>query len=222
MALCWNIPSSKLDGDLAWSPERYSADRFGRVGRPEASVLLSQLVRLEKGTFAPTKAPKTEGTYCVLDTNHAYEGRIQFRGNPVAASEIGSVKRPIRHGNVIISRLRTYLRQVAYVDHDFTNDFEGRVLCSTEFYVLAALDSDDISYLVPFLLTSHPQQIFLNSQEGGHHPRMPYSTLLGLSIPREIFERRQEIGERFRNALRMIRASEEIQSHIAEDCQKFG
>jgi hypothetical protein len=214
MAVFWKIPPTEFDADQAWSPERYSSSFSSKTGCAD-SLLLGELVQLERATLDPAKVGDLERKFCVLDTNHAYEGRIQFRGRAVAATEIGSVKRPIRSGNIIISRLRTYLRQVALVDDDFISSFSDSVICSTEFYVLSSRSSEDIAYLVPYLLSPLAQELFARAQEGGHHPRMQHSALTGLGLPLSVYERRKELSGQVREGIRLVREAERIQSSLA-------
>ena len=174
MAVCWRLPPSRFDEESAWSPERYSPERAQQQALAENSVPLAKLVSFRKETFNPVRSGVDQaGSFIVLDTNHAYEGRVQFRGQSVPATSVGSIKRPLKPGYVIVSRLRTYLRQVALIDNALLDGFDGGVLCSTEFYVLAPISDADIAFLVPFLLSAPVQKVFAAAEEGGHHPRIP-------------------------------------------------
>jgi hypothetical protein len=67
--------------------------------------------------------------YLILDTSDAREGIVICRKDPVLSSEIGSTKKALQPNDVIISRLRPYLRQVAFVDadvHNWTSSFCAR------------------------------------------------------------------------------------------------
>ena len=67
-------------------------------------------------------------------------------------------------GDVIISRLRPYLRQVAFVDSDIRGyELSATILCSTEFFVLRAIEQESIAFLVPFLLSQSTQQVLAAS-----------------------------------------------------------
>lgn len=211
MALCWNMPLSRLDADAAWSPERYSPSRMQHHALAVNSVPISSLITLQKGTFDPARSEDEWGEYIVLDTNHAYEGRIQFRSRPVGIKDAGSVKRPVANGQIIVSRLRTYLRQVALIDH-FYPGFNGLIVCSSEFYVLAPRGDDDIGFLVPFLLSPEVQAIFSNAQEGGHHPRMHSNVLMELRVPQQVVDARAELSDQFRRGLSLMREGELLQA----------
>ena len=128
----------------------------------------------------------------VLDTGNAQEGFLLSRRTPVPQSEIGSTKKRVRPGDVR-SRLRPYLRQVAYVDEALANG-EIVLLCSTEFFVLRSHDDRCIAFLVPFLLSEPVQQVLALSQEGGHHPRFSETTLRSLPLPTGIDAIRDEVS----------------------------
>lgn len=222
MAVCWRLPPSSFDEDPAWSPERYSPERAQQQELAENSVPLASLVSFMKGTFNPCgNRGNKPASFIVLDTNHAYEGRVQFRGRSVPATGVGSIKRPLKPGYVIVSRLRTYLRQVALIDDDLLNGFDGGVLCSTEFYVLAPIDDEDIAFLVPFLLSAPVQKAFTAAEEGGHHPRIPPDVLLKLAVPLTIIRERDDISRRVRQSVQLIRNGENIMLGLHADTAKL-
>ena len=222
MAVCWHLPPSNFDGESIWSPERYSPERAQQQALTESSVSLAKLVSFRKETFNPGSAGTDRtGSFIVLDTNHAYEGRIQFRGQAVPIAGVGSIKRPLKPGYVIVSRLRTYLRQVALVDNEFLDGFGGGLLCSTEFYVLAPIDDTDIAFLVPFLLSGPVQKAFAAAEEGGHHPRIPPDVLLNLAVPLNIIRERDDISRRVRQSVQLIRDGERIMVGLHADTAKL-
>src|SRR5258706_5320124 len=120
MAICWNATIGQLDTESVFAPERYSAKRNAHLLETTETVPLHEIAQLIKSTANPAQTDPV-GNYIVLDTNHAVEGRIQFNSQPVKGDTVGSVKRPVQAGSVMISRLRTYLRQVAFVDNGFTD-----------------------------------------------------------------------------------------------------
>ena len=218
MAICWYMSPTGFDSESAWSPERYSPERTQQQTLATNSVPLADLVILQKETFNPSAKGNDSGSYVVLDTTHAYEGRIQFRGKPVSIDGVGSIKRPLQPGYVIISRLRTYLRQVALVDDAFTGGVDAMMLCSTEFYVLAPKNrTSDIAFLVPYLLSAPVQKAFAAAEEGGHHPRIQPDVLLNIAVPRSLIEKRDDFSRRFRKSIKFIRQGEELLAELHTD-----
>jgi hypothetical protein len=132
----------------------------------------------------------------VLDTTHATEGFIRVTKGKAADQSIKSAKKRVRPGDVIISRLRPYLRQVAYLTPRLfhSGDKERVVLCSTEFFVLRGHAHESIAFLAPLLLSRSHQEILSVSQEGGHHPRFTADTLLGLAVDPELAARKDSVS----------------------------
>ena len=114
-----------------------------------------------------------------FNTSDAMGGYLRVPSNP---EQLNSNKKVLKTGDVIISRLRPYLRQVAYVD----TDSNSQLCASTEFYVLRARNNESIAFLVPFLLSEAAQTVFANSVEGSQHPRFKEEDILNLVIPSEL------------------------------------
>ena len=94
-----------------------------------------------------------------------------------------SVKKMVRAGDVLISRLRSYLRQVAIVPPVIK-----QAAVSTEFIVLHQKEQRNIAFLMPFLLSAPVQTILAWSQDGNEHPRYNEAVLLGLPIPNSVLD----------------------------------
>lgn len=88
-----------------------------------------------------------------------------------------SAKKKAKRGDVIISRLRSYLRQVAIIPNDIDT-----ALLSTEFIVLRSRSTKDVSFLVPYMLSEPIQTILAWSQDGNEHPRFNEQILLSLTV----------------------------------------
>ncbi|MGE3935321.1 MAG: hypothetical protein AB7F67_18815 [Rhodospirillaceae bacterium] len=211
MAICWTSAVTQLDNAAVLAPERYSTRRSALSVELRDTVALTDLARLVRITVNPAHRNTADQPFIVLDTTHAVEGRIYFSGAPTMGAEVGSVKRPLANGNVIVSRLRTYLKQIALVDDELLQRFKAQVVCSTEFYILEPKEpGEDIAFLVPFLLSDSVQTAFKQSQEGGHHPRIHQSVLMDLRLPNTILRQRNELSLQLRSAIRETRKGEEI------------
>jgi len=199
------ISLNKLDDGLVLIPERYDPRRYnknhtGTLISDVASVVNDQ-VKLKKRS--------DKDLYLVLDTSDASDGFIRSKKEPVPLSDIKSAKKIIRAGDVIISRLRPYLRQVAYVDSLLSESYgkEVFIVCSTEFYVLRSKGENSIAFLVPFLLSDVQQEIFSLSQEGGHHPRFSHDTLEKIAIPDSLIKNRTEISKAVESSVEKARSA---------------
>ncbi len=191
---------SELDDGLVLAPERYDPRRRLR-STADGHVLLSELVSEVRETVH--SGTPGLGAVVVADTTHARDGVLAVSRDATPAQSLGSSKKRIRPGDVIISRLRPYLRQVAYIDQG-----ARATVVSSEFLVLRPLDGAPIAFLAPFLLSSPVQTALAAAQEGGHHPRFSAATLLALPVPRALVERREELSEVVERAMQQRREAD--------------
>jgi hypothetical protein len=170
-----------LAGAWVLAPERYDPRRALELS---CGRTLGELVTVSGRNVRPARDGDGRPVL-VLDTSHAYEGHVLDRGAPVAPSTVRGAKRDLRPGDVLVSRLRPYLRQVAFVDAALFARAPGgnHVVASTEFYVLRGRDGFEAAALVPFLLSAPVQAALAAAQEGGHHPRVGRRALTDLPVP---------------------------------------
>lgn len=183
-----------LGDEVVLAPERHLVDRGD--GTP-----LGELVVLRNERFDPKAASAAP---IVVDTTHARDGLLDVAAaaRVTETSPARSAKKRALPGDVIVSRLRPYLRQIALVT--------AEVGVSTEFYVLAPRrSSDDLAWLLPFLLSDPVQERLAASQEGGHHPRVPTTSLLGIAVPVDVLRTRSKTSTAVRGALERLYAAQE-------------
>ncbi len=207
MAVFSTRPLERLARGLIFAPERYDPRRS--LPSLDGDQPLGDLVQLARNTVSPRSAPKR---CLVVDTTHARCGILALDRGPV--DSIGSTKKLAKPGDLIISRLRPYLRQVAWIDPEAPGREEGLpLLCSTEFYVLSPRVGDggntpSIAFLVPYLLSEAVQSALAAAQEGGHHPRFDADTLLELPVPASLLDERETISREVAEACRAYRRSD--------------
>lgn len=131
--------------------------------------------------FVPDRAPpeKLVRNYDVTD---ALVPLLDAEKEPQTAGEIGSVKKTLKDGDVAISRLRAYLKEVAVVR---TGDDVPSV-GSSEFIVLrpkAGQANISPETLMVFLRATPAQSILQWCQDGSQHPRFSEGDLLSIPVP---------------------------------------
>ncbi len=188
---------AELAPDYVLAPERHVL-AAGAVNAGDG-VLLGELVVERRERIDP----QTAADAVVLDTTHARDGILDVAGALRDGAGTKSAKKRVVAGDLVVSRLRPYLRQIALVHASALAIAGARPLAlSTEFYVLAARDSDDdLAFLVPFLLSKGTQAALAGAQEGGHHPRVPRSSLFALHVPRAVLRARARISRAMNEAL---------------------
>ena len=194
-----------LGDGLVLAPERFDPRRQVEV---VARCCLSGLVDIVAENVS-ARSWKSPGAVLILDTTHAYEGFVVLRHHPVPPASMGSAKRLVQAGDVIISRLRPYLRQVALVDEAlFQLCRRGNaVAASTEFFVLRGRTGFEAAGLVPFLLSQPVQAALAAGQEGGHHPRFRQELLLSLPVPDQVTRGSDKVARKMRSLAAAVRNS---------------
>jgi hypothetical protein len=131
--------------------------------------------------FVPDRAPpeKLVRNYDVTD---ALVPLLDAEKEPQTAGEIGSIKKTLQDGDVAISRLRAYLKEVAVVR---TGDDIPSV-GSSEFIVLrpkAGQAHISPETFMVFLRATPAQTILKWCQDGSQHPRFSERDLLSIPVP---------------------------------------
>ena len=199
MAICILKSNKQLGVNFILTPERYNPRRRMSIDN-EDTILMSEIVEIVNDII--TKKQAQGKSIIQINTSDAMGGYLNI--NSEVNDSINSNKKILRKGDVIISRLRPYLRQVAYVDED-RKEILG---ASTEFFVIRARNNESIAYLVPFLLSQPAQLVFENSVEGSQHPRFKEEDVLNLKIPKNIYRERANISKRVIEAIESYRSYE--------------
>jgi len=216
MAQSTVISVARLDAGLILAPERYDPRRSS----PSCpGVPIGELAQIIGDTVAPALSGGNMPAL-ILDTGDAQEGVIRATKRYQTLADIGSAKKRVQPGDVIISRLRPYLRQVAFVDAAiFTHSGKpAEVVCSTEFYVLRARDEHSFAFVVPFLLSAPVQKQLAAAQEGGHHPRFNHNALRAIVVPASLLELRNPVSAEVERAVTMFRQSEQALIGLCTKC----
>ena len=109
------------------------------------------------------------------DVTDALVPILDAEKEPSSAEDIGSMKKVLRDGDVAMSRLRAYLKEIAVVRTS------GNIISvgSSEFIVLRPKDNIISPETLMVFLRSAPVQTILKwCQDGSQHPRFSESDLL--------------------------------------------
>ena len=183
-----------LAPDYVLAPERHVALAQAGDGIPLGDLVEERRERID---------PDRERSAVVLDTSHARDGLLDVAGALRDEAGTKSAKKRALPGDLVVSRLRPYLRQIALIHPRALTVIPRRPLAlSPEFYVLfPRAGGDDLAFLLPFLLSPAAQAILASAQEGGHHPRVPRSSLLALRLPLELVRDRKRTSRAVNAAL---------------------
>lgn len=142
-----------------------------------------------------------------------------------APEEIASTKKCIAAGDLVVSRLRSYLQEIAVV---LPSDDGITAVASTEFIVLRPKEGTTLTVeaLLIYLRSRLPQIVFKWSQDGSNHPRFDERELLNLPVPRALITDqavyhtavRQMVKQRQR-ATRLLEAAKRAVEIAIEDSE---
>lgn len=109
----------------------------------------------------------------------------------LSSEDVGSAKKVFSKNDVLISRLRPYLKEVSFIWFN-----EKMKLASTEFIVLRSKSKDYYQeVLFSFLISKPVQNMLLWSVTGTEHPRFHEEYLLNLMLPNFSSELQKRIKE---------------------------
>lgn len=212
---------SDLGDTFVLAPERYDLrrDSLQSNAGKDSRLAIKDFAEVIRIAINPKSKKIGNDRKCiVLDTCDAREGILIGRKISLKMSDLGSQKKSLKQGDVIISRLRPYLRQVAYVDDAFaTAHGDVEITCSTEFFILRSLSNKSIAFLVSYLLSKPVQVVLAASQEGGHHPRFNEEALLALPIPQDVLDRSAGTSKAILDSVSLYRRSEEMMHKLINE-----
>lgn len=114
------------------------------------------------------------------DLSDALSPFLDASKQPTDVELIASTKKVIQAGDLVVSRLRSYLKEIAVV---LPSD-NTRMVASSEFIVLRPrAESFPTEVLMVYLRSVLPQVVFKWSQDGSNHPRFNEKELLALPLP---------------------------------------
>lgn len=185
------LTAGRLDSDF-FAPARYATLKK-LAAMPHR--LLSECCDPIRDLLDPTK---TQDIAVVrnFDVTDALKPSLDDSKEIVEVSELGSTKKIMKPGDVAISRLRSYLRQIAVVRTSKSVPTVG----STEFIVLRPKKGISPELLQVFLRSQPVQTILKYCQEGNQHPRFGESNLLEIPFPVVLLEHSEEIIAHIRQA----------------------
>jgi type I restriction enzyme, S subunit len=119
--------------------------------------------------------------------------------------DLGSAKKAFQKGDVVVSRLRSYLKEIAIVKS--SNYCVG----SSEYIVLRNNDSIvSPELLTVYLRSSAVQTILKWSQDGSNHPRFKETELLAIKIPDKLISIQDKIIELLKDSIDSITQAKQL------------
>ena len=142
-----------------------------------------------------------------IDLPDALDPYVSDDRQPTTFADLGSTKKAFQPGDVVVSRLRSYLKEIAFVRGSGEVPFVG----SSEFIVLRPTSGIAPEALTVYLRSEAAQVILKWSQSGSAHPRFDQTDLLDIPVPDAVLDLQDDLVrlcseavERDRDAARLL------------------
>lgn len=202
------IQKSQLEGAKRLDAEYYHSEKLHALSILDKlkGKKISDYFTNARETFNPSGKTTINETI-VYDLSDAL-GFFMGSGKIVKSSkEIESSKKILKQNDVIISRLRSYLKEISFV---FSDSIKNKI-CSTEFIVLRNKDKNIYPELLfSFLQTDLVQKILEWSQEGTNHPRFSSEALFNIKIPEILIKSQKDIKNLIDESFNLFENSKSI------------
>ena len=128
-------------------------------------------------------------------------------------NEIGSAKKVAIEGDLIISRLRSYLKEMAIVQAK-----DLKQVFSTEYLIYRRKNTSFYSseFLLAFCLTNYVQKVLSVSQYGTGHPRFYETALSDINLPLVSFDFQERVERMVKEAHFLLEESKKAYSKAEE------
>ncbi len=148
------------------------------------------------------------------DLNDALSPFLDESKEATDRKTIASTKKVIRTGDLVVSRLRSYLKEIAIVQSSGSIP----MVASTEFIVLRPKKSGSLpaEALMIYLRSELPQIVLKWSQDGSNHPRFDEKELLRLPIPKVLIQQAGEYVAAVRAAISLLKQA----SHLLDAAKR--
>lgn len=204
----------------AFAAERFDAEYFNPA-KTEALAKLSALSDCTVGDLFNSvrelwqpdddSGPDVVRNYDLTDALSPF---LDGSKAPSDRTTIASTKKTIRAGDLVVSRLRSYLKEIALVQ----SGGDVPMVASTEYIVLRPKQPGvlPVEALMIFLRSALPQVVFKWSQDGSNHPRFDEKELLRLPLPRALIQHAAE----YVTAVRSVIAKRERATQLLDAAKR--
>jgi hypothetical protein len=153
-----------------------------------------------------------------FDLTDALRYFVDETGPMTPENEIGSTKKRMTNGDVIVSRLRSYLKEIALVEVPKGVESVG----SSEFIVLRSWSTEVYPEVLVVYLRSEPVQTILKwAQDGSNHPRFQEDELLSIKLPDRVIQVQDEIRKLIRSGIQAHRAANALLTEATVEVERM-
>ncbi|MEE9294141.1 MAG: hypothetical protein V3W34_04130 [Phycisphaerae bacterium] len=185
--------AARFDAEYYQPPKKAVLDALGKM--PGQTV--SDQYRSVRQLWQPDQADDTEQVRN-YDLTDALQPFLDDTVEPTTRETIASTKKKLKPGDLVVSRLRHYLKEIAVVLDAGPIQMVG----STEFIVLRPQKGAVcVEALLVYLRSKYAQTVLKWCQDGSNHPRFNEKELLRLRVPDAMRDHQDEIAAKVRASI---------------------
>lgn len=205
--------ASRIDAEYYHSQKAYVQDWLDKLPGKAISTYFKSVREI----YNPPQAD-TGKSILNFDLTDALRYFVDETGPMIPENEIGSIKKRLRNGDVIVSRLRSYLKEIALVEVPKGVECVG----SSEFIVLRPLSIEVYPEALAVYLRSDPVQTILKwSQDGSNHPRFQEDELLAIKLPDRVIKVQGEIRKLIRSGIQAYRTANDLLAEAKAEVERL-
>jgi len=194
--------AERFDAEYFQPPKKTVLDALAKMPGQAVSDQYRSVRRLWQPNQAD--AAKHVRNYDLTDALQPFLDEIV---EPTTRDMIASTKKKLKPGDLVVSRLRSYLKEIAVVLDNGPMPMVG----STEFIVLRPQKGAiRIEALLVYLRSKYVQTVLKWCQDGSNHPRFHESELLNLRIPDVVRDHQDGIAARVQASIQARREARRL------------
>ena len=194
--------AGRFDAEYYQPPKKAVLEALS--GMPGSTV--GEQCRSVRQLWQPEKADPYERIRN-YDLTDALQPFLDETVEPTTPDTIGSTKKRFETGDLVVSRLRSYLKEIAVV----LNTGHESMVGSSEFIVLRPEDEAiRVEALLVYLRLRYIQTVLKWCQDGSNHPRFDQKELLNLPLPDVVIDRQEEIADKVKESIAARREAERL------------
>lgn len=194
--------AARFDAEYFQPPKKAVLDSLAKMpGQP-----LRDQFRSVRQLWQPDQVGATEQVRN-FDLTSALQPFLDETVEPATRDTIASTKKKLKPGDLVVSRLRSYLKEIAVVLDAGPVPMVG----STEFIVLRPQKGAiRVEALLVYLRSRYVQTILKWCQDGSNHPRFHEDELLDLRIPDVVGKHQDKIAAKVKASINARRESQRL------------
>jgi type I restriction enzyme S subunit len=194
--------AGRFDAEYYQPPKKAVLDALARM--PGSTV--GEQYRSIRQLWQPEKAEPGEYVRN-YDLTDALQPFLDETVEPTTPDTIASTKKQFEAGDLVVSRLRSYLKEIAVV----LNTGDVPMVGSSEFIVLRpGAGAIRVEALLVYLRSRYVQTVLKWCQDGSNHPRFDQKELLTLPVPDVVCDNQEEITDKVKESITARREARQL------------